>query len=68
VYRQSIYTNRAGINSVTQVPDGEIAQLRKQVEATGLFRQAGRELKCLIDRAMTDQEIAALIAKHGLKV
>jgi hypothetical protein len=77
VYRQSIYTNRAGISTVTQVPDDEIARLWKQVEATGLFRQAGRELKCLIDRAFTDQEIAgvlsfcdeiaALIAKHGLK-
>ncbi|MCW5977603.1 MAG: DUF91 domain-containing protein [Bryobacteraceae bacterium] len=77
VYRQSIYTNRAGINARTQAPEEEIAALWNKAQATGLFRPAGRELKCSIDHAFTDEEIgdvlscfeemAGAIAKHGLK-
>lgn len=48
-----------------------------KAQATGLFRPAGRELKCSIDRAFTEKEIgeilslfddmAAVIVKYGLK-
>ena len=44
---------------------------------TGLFAPAGRDLKCLIDRAFSEDEVARLlawcesvvqvIAEHGLK-
>jgi hypothetical protein len=77
VFKQSIYTNRGGISTRTQVPEDEISRLWSKAEATGLFRPAGRELKCSIDRVFTDaeignilswcEEITATIAKHGLK-
>jgi hypothetical protein len=80
VYKQSIYTTlmrQGGISAKTQVPDGEIRKLLSKAEATGLFRPAGQELTCLIDRAFTDaevgkilawcEEVAATIAKYGLK-
>jgi hypothetical protein len=77
VFKQSIYTNRAGINTRTQVPEDEITRLWSKADATGLFRPAGRELKCLIERAFTEKEIgdilswcteiAATIAKYGVK-
>ena len=77
VYKQSIYTNRAGINARTQVPEDEITSLWSKAQATGLFRPAGRELKCSIDHAFADkeideilcwfEEIAAATAKYGLK-
>lgn len=75
--KQSIYTNRAGINTRTQVPEDEITALWSKAQATGLFRPAGRELKCSVDHAFTDkeigeilqwiEEIAAATAKYGLK-
>jgi hypothetical protein len=77
VYKQSIYTNRVGMNVRTQVPEDEIRTLWSKAQATGLFRPAGDELKCSIDRVFTDAEVgkilawceeaAATIAKHGLK-
>jgi hypothetical protein len=77
VFKQSIYTNRAGISARTLVPEDEITSLWSKAQATGLFRPAGHELKCSIDRAFTDNEIgeilslfediAAATVKHGLK-
>ena len=80
VYRQSIYTTlmgRGGISMKTSVPQDEIRRLWSEAEATGLFRRAGHELKCLVNRAYTDPEIdkilswgeqaTAVIAKYGLK-
>jgi len=77
VFRQSIYTNRAGIITRTQVPEDEIRRLWSKAEATGLFQPAGQELKCSIDRVFTDaeinkvleccEEVAASIAKYGLR-
>jgi hypothetical protein len=65
------------MNMRTQVPDDEISTLWSKAQATGLFRPAGDELKCSIDRVFTDaevgkilawcEEVAATIAKHGLK-
>ena len=79
VYKQSIYTTlmRGGMSTKTQVPDAEMGRLRSAAEGTGLFQPAGRELKCLIDRAFTEEEVdkilawceevAATIAKYGPK-
>ena len=80
MYNQSIYTQLMGQNGLsakTQVPDDEIRGLWSKAEAMGLFRRAGQELKCSIDRAFTDaeidkvlawcEEVVATIAKYGLK-
>ncbi|MDO9585714.1 MAG: hypothetical protein Q7I93_04420 [Syntrophales bacterium] len=80
VYKQSIYTTlmgRGGMSTKTSVPDDEVKRLWSKAEAAGLFRPAGHELKCSIDRVFTDaevgkilswcEEVAATITKHGLK-
>jgi hypothetical protein len=80
VYRQSIYTGltwQGGVSMKTAVPENEVRELRSKAEATGLFRPAGHELKCSIDRAFSEVEIAAIltwceqvasaITGHGLK-
>lgn len=80
VYKQSIYTTlmgRGGMTTKTAVPEDEVKRLWSKAEATGLFRPAGHELRCPIDRSLTDQEIgkilswceevSATIKKHGLK-
>ncbi|MFH1464035.1 MAG: endonuclease NucS domain-containing protein [Pseudomonadota bacterium] len=81
VFKQSIYTaltaQRGGLGAKTRVPEEIISQLRERARATGLFQPAGREVKCLIDRAFTDEEVERLLAwgaevveaaeRHGLK-
>jgi hypothetical protein len=77
VFKQSIYTNRSGITARTNVPDGEIARSWSTAQETQLFRPAGRELKCAIDRGLTEKDIgdiiswfsdvAAVTVKYGLK-
>ena len=80
VYKQSVYTalmGRGGITSKTAVPEDVVTSLWTEAEATGLFRPAGRELKCLIDHKLSEQELTALISwcekvaasinEHGLK-
>ena len=46
----------------TGAPEEVVEQLWQQAEQTGLFGPAGKELKCLIDRAFTDDEVDALVA------
>ena len=78
MYKQTLYTalhDRAGIQK-TGAPAEAVGRLRNSVEATGLFTPAGRDLKCIIDRAFTDDEVDKLvawcesveqaIAQHGL--
>ncbi len=80
VYKQSIYTTfmrPGGIGVKTAVPEDEVKKLWSKAEATGLFRRAGRELRCSVDRAFTEAETAdilswceqaaAAIVKYGLK-
>mgnify|MGYP001163234682 FL=1 len=80
VYKQSIYTalrGRGGMASKTAVPEDVFSSLWSKAESTGLFIPAGRELKCLINRKLSDEEIASLlgwceavteaIREHGLK-
>ncbi len=64
VFKQSLYTalrDRAGIQKTGATADS-IERLRGSAEATGLFTPAGRDLKCLIDRAFTDEEVEKLVA------
>ena len=79
VFKQSLHTalrDRAGIQK-TGAPAEVVDRLRRSAESTGLFTSAGRDLKCHIDRAFTDDEVDALVAwcesveqaivEHGLK-
>ncbi len=64
VFRQSLYTalrDRAGIQKTGATAES-VERLRGSVEATGLFAPAGRDLKCLIDRGFTDEEVEKLVA------
>ena len=80
VFKQTLYTalrDRAGIERKTSAPAEAIDRLRNAAAATRLFAPAGRELKCLINREFTDDEVDALVAwcdsaaqaivEHGLK-
>ena len=65
-YGQAIWTTLGsteywGIRK-TGVPEEVIEHLRKSAEQTGLFVPAGKELKCVLDRAFTDDEVEALVA------
>lgn len=63
VYGQSFYTRVFDSAFFTRVNDGEAIakELAERARATGLFTPAGNELKCLINRAMTDGEVDALL-------
>ncbi|KAF0221371.1 MAG: hypothetical protein FD174_509 [Geobacteraceae bacterium] len=80
VYKQSIYTalrGRGGMASKTAVPEDVFSSLWSKAEATGLFVPAGRELKCLINRKLSEEEISSFldwceavteaVREHGLK-
>jgi hypothetical protein len=80
VYKQSIYTalrGRGGMALKTAVPEEVVKALWDAAESTGLFKPAGRELKCLINRKFSESEITSLLAwvekiartirEHGLK-
>jgi len=65
VYKQSIYTvlaDQCGISGKTAVPDDEVGRLRIDAESTGLFGPAGRELKCLIDRPFSHDEVSKILS------
>ena len=65
MYKQTLYTalrDSAGIEQKTRTPAEAIKRLRNAAEATRLFAPAGSELKCLVDRAFTDDEVDALVA------
>ena len=62
-YKQTLYTalyDRSGIPK-TGAPEDVVSQLRDSAEVTGLFTRAGRELKCVVDRAFTDDEVDKLV-------
>lgn len=65
VYKQAIYTNhlaQGGIRMKTAVPDDEVKRLWSKAQATGLFRPAGRELRCSIDHAFSEDEVGKLLS------
>jgi len=64
VYKQTLRTtlrDRGGVEKKSAVPEDEIQALWKQAEATGLFVPAGRDLKCQINRPLTEPEIENLV-------
>jgi hypothetical protein len=65
VFKQSIYTalmGHGGLTSKTSVPEAVVKSLWAEAESTGLFRRAGRELKCLIDHELSEQELTTLLS------
>ncbi len=80
VYKQSLYTAFGGTGSIkskVDVPEEAINEIKERAQATGMFMLAGQDVKCLVDRSMTDEEvnsllnvcesIASAIQKYGLK-
>ena len=64
-FKQCIRTSAdlvGGVRMKTQVPEGEITRLWSKIEANRLFRPFGREFRCPIDRAFTDEEISTVLA------
>ena len=65
VFKQTLYTalhDRAGIErKASRAPAEAVDRLRNAAEKTGLFVSAGRELKCPIDRAFTNDQMDALV-------
>lgn len=64
-FKQSIWTALMGhsaIRTKTQVPDDEISKLWNKAEASALFQPVGQELKCLINRPFTDDEVGKILA------
>lgn len=80
VFKQSVYTallGRGGLLSKVDASEAIAQELLSAAQETGLFQPAGRELKCIIDRAFTGEEInrliswcertASTIKKYGLR-
>jgi hypothetical protein len=80
MFKQSVYTDlmgHGGMASKTAMPEDVRKSLWEEAGSTGLFRPAGRELKCLIDHKLSEQElttmlswcetVAASINEYGLK-
>lgn len=80
VFKQSVYTSllgRGGLLSKVDVSEEVAQELLSVARETGLFEPAGRELKCVIERAFTESEVnlliswcektANIIKKYGLR-
>jgi len=82
VFKQSVYTvmagtGRGGLLSKVEPPEDVVQSLFSEALATGLFQPAGRELKCLINRRFSEDEmtsltdwcekVAEVIRRYGLK-
>jgi hypothetical protein len=68
VYKQSLYTalvGRGGLHSKTAAPDSVIDELVRKAKELGHFVLAGRELKCQIDKNITEKETSAIIEWIG---
>ena len=65
VYKQSLYTalvGRGGLLSKLAIPEEQITQLWQKAESTGLFQRAGKELKCLLDKEFSHEQIKVILA------
>ncbi len=80
VFKQSVYTSllgRGGLLSKVDASEEVAQELLSAARETGLFEPAGRELKCVIERAFTEAEVnlliswcektANIIKKYGLR-
>ncbi len=64
VFTQSVYTaliGRGGFAKKVAVTENMMKSLWDKAESTGLFKPAGRELKCLINRHLSEHEVSNLI-------
>ena len=57
----ALYGN-GSVAKKTKVPQKIIQDLYEKAKATGLFQDAGQELKCCVRRKFTDTEIDSLVA------
>ena len=65
VYKQSVYTalrGHGGVGTKTAVPEDVVRTLWDKALSSGLFRPAGQELKCLVNREFTEDEISLLLS------
>jgi len=65
VFKQSLYTalvGQGGLIGKIDASEGLTASLRADAQETGLFQPAGNEFKCVIDRALSEEEINRLIS------
>ncbi len=64
VYKQSFRTSLRDVGGVyrkSAVPEEVILNLWNQAQNSGLFVSAGRDLKCVVNRKLTEQEIESLL-------
>ena len=63
VYKQSVYTNigKSGLGPKLGIAADTISSLRNNALTTGLFRPAGTELKCMVDREFTEDDVETLV-------
>lgn len=64
VYKQSLYTAFGGAGSIRSkvaMPDEVISDTKAKAQKTGLFMVAGQDVKCLINRSLTDDEVNSLL-------
>ncbi len=65
VFKQSIYTallGRGGLLSKINAPDTVPHDILSDAKKTGLFQPAGNELKCLINRPFSEDEIGKIVS------
>lgn len=80
VYKQSFYTAFGGAGSIKSkvaMPEEEIHDIKEKARGTGIFVSAGQDVKCMINRSLSNEEvnsllnlcesIASAIQKYGLK-
>ncbi len=64
VFKQSIYTGligRGGLLSKLDISEDKIKELWEEANKIGLFQSAGRELKCVINRPLSEKEIDQIL-------
>ena len=64
-FKQSIYTGLwkiGGIFNKTNVQEEIVQSLHVDAQETGLFQPAGKELKFMINRNVTEKEIDSLLS------
>lgn len=68
VYKQSIYTalvGQGGLLSKVDISEFEIGRLVAEAKKLGLFQDAGRELKSIVNRKYNDNKIEKLLSWLG---
>ncbi|MDE0068824.1 MAG: endonuclease NucS [Caldilineaceae bacterium] len=64
VFKQSLYTAFGGAGSIkskVSMPIEVINDIKEKAQTTGIFMPAGQDVKCLIDRSLTNVEVNSLL-------